>query len=165
MLRIKSKRGIKIMHTSQNLFEEMNAYNLRVNLDLVKHLIHQKFEDERAITLMSHIVNAHQIWNDRVLGKVNQILVFGQHTFDEMKQQIIENSNITIDILNSKNLDEVIEYKNTKGQTFTNSICQIFLHIFNHSSYHRGQINQLLSRAGKEAMISDYIFYNRTALL
>lgn len=151
--------------TAQLVFEENNTYNTKVNLDLIDHLKQQSPDEERIITLMSHIVNAHQIWLERIHGKPNSTAVFEVHTLDQLKEQVIANAQLTTEILNSAYLDKQITYQNTKGQTFVNSISQILLHVFNHSSYHRGQINQLLVKEGKKAMITDYIFYNRTEVI
>lgn len=151
--------------TAQYLFEENNAYNTKVNVDLVEHLIQQSAHDERVQILMSHIVNAHQIWLERILGIPNSVAVFEVRSYHELKQQILENNKLTLTILTTRNLEDSIQYRNTKGQTYINSILQILLHIFNHSSYHRGQINQLLVKEGKQAMITDYIFYNRTEVI
>lgn len=153
------------MTTAIHLFEEMNTYNSRVNLDLIEHLITQNPKEERLFTLMSHIVNAHQIWLERILGEEQKVKVFEVRDLETLRERQHKNSELTFEILGSRNLEETVHYTNTKGQRYSNSICQILLHVFNHSSYHRGQINQLLVREGKPAMVSDYIFYNRTEAL
>lgn len=153
------------MHTSYAVFEEMNAYNARVNIDLLQHLADQSTENEKIFKLVSHIVNAHQIWLERIQGIPNSVQVFEIRSLEDLKRQAIANGETTYEILHNRNLEDDIQYTNTKGQKFSNSICQMFLHIFNHSAYHRGQINQLLVQEGKKAMVSDYIFYNRTELI
>lgn len=150
---------------AKNLFEDSNAYNAKVTLDLIEHLNQQQPKEERIAVLLSHIVNAHQIWNERILGIQNTVQVFGIRTYEDLKSQIQKNQEDTTSILHSRELEEIIQYKNTKGQAYTNSIFQIFQHVFNHGTYHRGQINQLIVREGKQPMVTDYIFYNRTEVI
>ncbi|MFM6983778.1 MAG: DinB family protein [Chitinophagaceae bacterium] len=146
------------------LLEEMNDYNARVNADFVQHLIKEQPSSERIATLMSHIVSAHQIWLERMSGKSMSVKVFETRSYSELLEQIESNRRITSEILRDRSLSDSITYVNTKRQRFSNTIKEMFLHLFNHSSYHRGQINQLLVAEGKQAMVSDYIVYNRTEL-
>lgn len=150
---------------AKNLFEDSNDYNAKVTLDLIEHIEQQQPKEERIAVLMSHIVNAHQIWNERILGIPNSVKVFEVRNYEDLKSQIQKNQKDTTMILQSRELEETIQYKNTKGQTYINSIFQIFQHVFIHGTYHRGQINQLIAREGKQPMVTDYIFYNRTEVI
>jgi len=93
------------------------------------------------------------------------VKVFAIRPYAELLEQIEQNRVLTSKILRERSLSDSINYVNTKRQRFSNTIKEMFLHLFNHSSYHRGQINQLLVAEGKLAMVSDYIVYNRTELL
>ncbi len=152
------------MSNAIELLKEMNDYNARVNADFVTHLIKEEASSERIAELMSHIVSAHQIWLERISDKRMSVKVFAIRPYDELLVQIEQNQLLTSKILNERSLNDSITYVNTKRQRFSNTIKEMFLHLFNHSSYHRGQINQLLVAEGKSAMVSDYIVYNRTEL-
>lgn len=54
-------------------------------------------------------------------------------------------------------LTDVVKYSNTKGQEFSNSLYDILLHLFNHGTYHRGQIATDMRRNGLEPLNTDYI--------
>jgi uncharacterized damage-inducible protein DinB len=153
------------MSEATQLLEEMNAYNAQVNADFVRHLIKENPSSERIAELMSHIVSAHQIWLERMNDQRMSVKVFAIRPYAELLEQIEQNKVLTSQILNERSLSDSITYINTKRQRFSNTIKEMFLHLFNHSSYHRGQINQLLVAEGKMAMVSDYIVYNRTELL
>jgi len=146
------------------IIEEMNAYNAKVNADFVQHLILENPTSERIAELMSHIVSAHQIWLERISDQRMSVKVFAVRPYAELLEQIELNKVMTSKILSERSLSDSISYVNTKRQRFSNTIKEMFLHLFNHSSYHRGQINQLLVAEGKLAMVSDYIVYNRTEL-
>jgi uncharacterized damage-inducible protein DinB len=152
------------MTEALQLLEEMNAYNAKVNADFVQHLIKEDPASERIAELISHIVSAHQIWLERISDQRMSVKVFAIRPYSELLEQIEQNKVLTSKIISERSLSDSISYVNTKRQRFSNTIKEMFLHLFNHSSYHRGQINQLLVAEGKQAMVSDYIVYNRTEL-
>jgi len=152
------------MESAKHLLHQLNDYNVQVNLDMIKHLELSASANERIALLMSHIVNAHQIWLERMSGESMSVKVFDVSAYDVLAEQVQKNYMRTKEVIELRNLDETIQYVNTKRQRFSNSISEMFLHLFNHSTYHRGQINQLLVQEGKAAMVSDFIVYKRTEI-
>jgi len=152
------------MCNSVQLLENLNEYNAKVNIDLINHIQAEQASNEKISTLISHIVNAHQIWLERMKGERMSVKVFEVRPFGDLIAQVQANKENTSQILTTRDLNDSIVYINTQRQKFSNTILEMFLHLFNHSSYHRGQINQLLVQEGKKAMVSDYIVYNRTQL-
>lgn len=146
------------------LLEQLNAYTYKVNSDMIMHLEESKTDTERILVLISHTINAHQIWIERILGLRSGVKVFDIRSFEDLKVQNDINYKNTSEILHSKPLSEKVNYINTKRQRFENTITEIYLHIFNHATYHRGQINQLLVQEGKSPMVTDFIAYNRTEI-
>nr|MBP6578031.1 damage-inducible protein DinB [Chryseobacterium sp.] len=72
-----------------------------------------------------------------------------------------ENFSNSYKILEKRELNDIVNYKNSKGTKFENSIQEILFHFINHSTYHRGQIAMLLKETGLEPLNTDYIFYKR----
>ncbi|HEU0125158.1 MAG TPA: DinB family protein, partial [Flavobacterium sp.] len=87
--------------------------------------------------------------------------VWELHPVQDLKG--IENKNYehTLQILNDYDLKLIINYSNSKGQLFSNSIQDMLFHIINHSTYHRGQIATEFKRQGLEPLVTDYIFFKR----
>ncbi|KMQ64983.1 damage-inducible protein DinB [Chryseobacterium angstadtii] len=116
--------------------------------------------DEKTISLINHTLNAQQIWNARILGEpafgVWQINPF--ETLEDINHQNFLKSK---DIVQNLDWDQRIEYQNSRGMKFENSIFEMLFHAVNHSTYHRGQINSLLKQSGIEPVLTDYIFYKR----
>lgn len=54
-----------------------------------------------------------------------------------------------------------INYENSKGEPFTNSIDELIRHITNHGTYHRGNISTMIRQQGYEGVSTDYIFFLR----
>lgn len=115
---------------------------------------------DRTIPLFSHIINAHQIWNSRIL-KIQALGVNDIHTLEKCKKLDELNFKDTLKILENFDLNLIISYQNSKGQPYKNSIQEIFYHIVNHFSHHKGQLISDLRENGIEPPVTDYIFYKR----
>lgn len=116
---------------------------------------------EKATKLYNHILNAHQIWNNRIDPKQTRFEVWEIHPIHDYKKIDSTNFEHSLLILDTFNLHDMIHYTNTKGQTFNNSIKDLFFHVINHSTYHRGQIATEFKQNGLDPLGTDYIFYKR----
>lgn len=59
-------------------------------------------------------------------------------------------------------LDHEFIYQNTKREQFKQPTWQMLLHLFNHATYHRGQLVNMLRQLGVEKIPStDYIGFSR----
>jgi uncharacterized damage-inducible protein DinB len=60
-------------------------------------------------------------------------------------------------------LDHVFQYYNSKREYFKQPIFQMLLHVFNHGTYHRGQlVNMLRQLAVEKIPQTDFIVFSRT---
>ncbi|AZB17043.1 damage-inducible protein DinB [Chryseobacterium indologenes] len=140
-----------------DLFE----YTHHFNAEMIKVISeNRKLIDDKTISLINHTLNAQQIWNARILGEST----FEVWQINPLKSlQEIDHKNFlkSIDIISNLDLDKRIEYQNSRGTKFENSIFEMLFHAVNHSTYHRGQINSLLKQNGLAPILTDYIFYKR----
>ncbi len=145
----------------QDFFIDIFQYHHHFNQKLADLLLENPLPGlEKANSLFSHTINAHQIWNARILDKetlgVHQI-----HTLEYCKLLDTTNFLDTATILDSMELETIISYQNSKGSSFENSVKDIVFHIANHFTHHKGQIIYLLRQNGVEPIVTDYIFYKR----
>ncbi|BDQ03602.1 DinB family protein [Ignavibacterium sp.] len=146
----------------KQFFIELFDYNHQCNLKLCEAFVeNQDKVSEKAIKIFNHLLNAHQIWNSRILQKEISTSVWEIRPLYDLEEIEINNHNQSLEILNSKTLDEKIHYSNTKGQKFSNNILDILFHIINHSTYHRGQIASDFRQNGLEPIVTDFIVYKR----
>ena len=141
----------------KDIFEYHNHFNQKLIDQLIKN---EKSISDRTIPLLSHLINAQQIWNARITYK-EKLGVHAEHTLQECKRIDSENYNETLEILKNHELTENILYSNSKGTEFNNTIQQILFHIANHFSHHKGQIISDLRQNGIIPIVTDYIFYKR----
>ena len=142
-------------------FKDIFAYHTHYNQLLADVLLsHKGSISSRSIPLFSHCINAHQIWNSRILG-TEPLAVFEEHTLEHCKELDHTNYADTLRILSDKELQTIIHYTNSKGEVFSNSVQDILFHIANHFTHHRGQLVSDLRQQGIAPPVTDYIFYKR----
>jgi len=140
-----------------DLFE----YTYHFNKEMIK-IISENISkiDDKTIGLINHTLNAQQIWNSRIVGE-KTFEVWQINSFENLEEINHENFLRSIQIIENLDFEQKIEYQNSKGNKFENSIFEMLFHTINHSTYHRGQINSLLKQNGIEPLLTDYIFYKR----
>lgn len=145
----------------KTLFE----YNSNANQKVINLMWnHQHLLSDRILSLMSHIVNAHHIWNQRIQEQTPQYSVWQLHSVEEIITINHKNHQDSITILQSSDLEKVVYYGNSSGAKFANTIWDQLFHIINHSTYHRAQIASSMKDLGIAAAATDYIFYRRDQL-
>jgi len=140
-----------------DLFE----YTYHFNHEMIKIISENNSKiDEKIISLINHTLNAQQVWNSRVLGE-KSFEVWQINPFENLEEINHQNFQKSIQIVENSDLDQRIEYQNSRGTKFENSIFEMLFQAINHSTYHRGQINSLLKQSGIDPLLTDYIFYKR----
>ncbi len=143
-------------------FNQLFDYNFYCNKVLIEACVTMKNVPEKSIQLVSHILNAHHIWNARVIGKKGQYEVFQIHEVSKWEDIHYENQRTSFEITtNTDDFEKRIDYENTEGRLFTNTLQDVLFHIINHSTHHRGQIAMDFRTNGIEPIPLDYVFYKR----
>lgn len=143
----------------KEFFIDIFEYHHHFNQQLVDVLIkHEQILGQRTIQTFFHTLNAHNIWNSRILGKP-EFGVQQSHLLENCKGIDLDNFRETFEIINTIDFDKRLIHTNAKGYHYNNSIREVLFHINNHSTHHKGQIIADLRNAGIEPLITDYIFY------
>lgn len=114
-----------------------------------------------------HIWDAEAIWNKRLNGRSlkQQPSAAFKGSFEEFKNDFLGGSGkLFMFVINkeSKQLEQILTYKNIKGVTFSNKTNHIIQHVVNHSTFHRGQIIAMLRIMGvTEVFPTDFIAFAR----
>jgi len=142
----------------KELFEYSNHYNQQLALILTEN---QDKVSEKSVKLYNHILNAQQIWNDRIQSRKVAIGVWDMRPVLNLKTIDQDNFEKSLEIIENFDLNDTIAYTKFNGQKFSNSVRDMLFQIINHSTYHRGQIASEFRSSGIEPIISDFIFYKR----
>ena len=146
----------------KDYFKELLEYSHFYNLKVI-----EKFHDgdlefmvpERAVALLSHTLNIQKVWNMRIEEKQEKVEAWKNLEVDQLESVENENFQNCISILANEDLNRVVTYKNTKGESCESTIRDIIFHIVNHSTYHRGQIATEFRKQGIDPVVSDFIYY------
>jgi len=139
------------------MLEKLISYNHDANFRVIGTFNKAAKEIPEAERLFSHILNAQQIWLNRINGNAVSL--------DRFEPQLVKDFTALQDkctaglkaVLQQKDLNSEITYRTSVGEEFTNNISDILFHIINHSTYHRGQIASIFRVNGLEPPVTDFI--------
>ena len=146
----------------RSLFNQLFDYNFYCNRKIIETAIAMDKVPKRSAELFSHILNAHHIWNKRLLDEDWKFEVWQKHEVSDWQDIHYENQRTTFEIItNTEDFTKRVDYKTTEGRIFANELKDILFHIINHSTHHRGQIASdfRINKIKPEPL--DYIFYKR----
>lgn len=146
----------------KSFYHQLLEYTHHFNQKLIDaFLTSETLMSERALALLNHIINAHQVWNNRILPEEAAYGIWEQRATDLLKDIDRNNHEKSMRIVHDMELDSIIQYSNSKGAVYNNSIQDILFHVVNHGTYHRGQIAVEFRKSGIDPLVTDYIFYRR----
>lgn len=144
-------------------FTGLFNYDRHVNLQFAA-LINAANNKDKPAELMSHLLNAQQIWLSRCQGTSSSNYQlwpkWEPSTFNDI---IINNHREWVNFLNvGIDAQQIIIYKNFKGEDFSSKLIDILAHVINHGTHHRAQIGLILKQnEGIELPSTDYVHYVR----
>jgi uncharacterized damage-inducible protein DinB len=153
------------------------SYNYWANGELTKTIQaltpqQQQAEVKSSFTSLQktiiHMWDAESIWWQRM--KLQENIVIPSLTFHATMQEAVTGlMNQSKDWMNwvqqanELQLEHVFAYQNSKKEQFKQPMWQMLLHMFNHATFHRGQLVTILRQVGEEKIPpTDYIHYTRS---
>jgi uncharacterized damage-inducible protein DinB len=146
-------------------FQDLFRYDLWANRRMLDAVLEAGVEDSQITTWLNHIVNAEQIWLDRMetgeteLSPVQDFLLADcKARMEKAHAQIMAwLAGLTEEALQSG----LAHYANSKGTAFETPWIGILAHVINHSTHHRAQVAARFRELGHVPPPTDYIFYLR----
>jgi uncharacterized damage-inducible protein DinB len=158
------------------LLKDYAAYNAWANQTLADAILEMDEHTHQQIVKSSfpnlyatilHMWDAESIWWQRMEGHA-QLLIPSREFNPAMKEAINGLLNQSREWSNWMNrvteeqLQKEFSYKNLKGEAFTSGVWQVVHHIFNHGTYHRGQLVTMMRELGvTEIPSTDFILWCR----
>jgi uncharacterized damage-inducible protein DinB len=120
---------------------------------------------ERAVDLFSHVLRTQDVWFGRVKGTDHANLDFWRSDDLSTCADRLAASSVrwraALDEWSADDLDQPINYTNSKGTVFETPLRDLLSHVVNHGTHHRAQIALLLREADVAPPPTDYIFFVR----
>lgn len=152
------------LFTMKDYFVNLLQYDKHSNLQMTELLLTTSPTPE-AIQMMAHMLMAQKVWLSRCTNAPAPVdRLWPNWQAEQFKELIEENSRTWLDYVNSltpDSFDQMISYRNFKGEDCNNKLTDILAHLINHGTHHRAQIGQHLKLAGIKLPITDYIYYVR----
>lgn len=119
----------------------------------------------RALQVMAHNQLARSVWLARVEGRAEKPADwFPAWSAADTRAKAAELDakwNAFLANLSEEDVARSISYASSEGIGYTSTLGEILAHVYNHSTYHRGQIARLVSEAGGRRATTDLIAMNR----
>lgn len=143
-------------------FNELFDYNFYCNKKIIETCTAMDSIPDKTSVLFSHILNAHHLWNARMLRVPHKYGIWQLHASKDWQDIHYENQRNSFEITsNIVDFEKRIDYENTEGRLFTNTLQDMLFHIINHSTNHRAQIAMDFRENGIEPLVLDYVYYKR----
>ena len=160
----------------KELLKQFAAYNIWAHqkiTDVILSLPEEKQMAEVPSSFKSlyktvlHMWDTESVWWQRM--KLNERIITPSENFKGTMKDVVnglmqqsrqweEWVNNASDLL----LDHVFQYQNSRKEHFKQPIYQMVLHVFNHGTYHRGQLVNMLRQLGVEKIPqTDFIVWSR----
>lgn len=161
----------------KELLKQYAAYNIWASqkiLDVIRSLPEEKHIAEVPSSFNSlmktvlHMWDAESVWWQRMKLQDRLIIpseIFKGNMKDAADGLLQQSKQWEEWIKNASDLaiDHVFQYQNSKREQFKQPIYQMVMHVFNHSTYHRGQLVNMLRQLGVEKIPqTDFILWGRS---
>jgi uncharacterized damage-inducible protein DinB len=162
--------------TMKELLSQLAAYNIWANQKIFETILALPEEKQKQelpssfkslYTTVLHMLDAESIWWQR-MKLYERIFVPSENANGNMKDVcivLLQHNQQWQDWVNSSSdmaLEHVFQYFNSKRESFKQPVFQMILHVFNHGTYHRGQLVNMLRQLGVEKIpATDFIVWSR----
>jgi len=114
----------------------------------------------RSLKLLAHVLGTEYVWFSRLKQEKSPLAVWPELNLAECEQHAARLPQIWSNYLEDlarERLRQPVSYKNSKGESWTNGVEDILMHVVMHSAYHRGQIASDMRAAGHTPAYTDFI--------
>jgi uncharacterized damage-inducible protein DinB len=152
----------------KELLKQYASYNVWASQKIVDIIILLPEESQQKVVPSSfdtlyktilHMWDAESIWWQRM--KMQERIMIPTENFKGNMQELTSGLLLQskqweewVSSASDLSLDHVFQYQNTKREVFKMPVYQMVHHVFNHGTYHRGQLINMLRQLGMEKLPS-----------
>lgn len=160
----------------KEILQQLAAYNLWANqklLDLIlkldentqQQIVASSFPNLYATVL--HMWDAESAWWQRM--KLHEKLLIPSENFNPTMQEaangLLQQNRMWIEWIDNASpaaIEHVFAYQNSRREQFKQPVYQMMLHVFNHGTYHRGQLITMLRALNIDKLPqTDFVIWTR----
>jgi uncharacterized damage-inducible protein DinB len=160
----------------KEILSQYAAYNVWANQLIMQLVLALSYEQQQQVVpssfpgvykTMLHMLDAESIWWQRIklAEKIDRPSVGKGLTAKEGVEGLLAQSATWQQWLDNASVaavEHVMAYRNSKKEEFKQPVYQVLLHLFNHQTYHRGQLVTMLRQLGVDKIPStDFIEWSR----
>lgn len=142
-------------------FQKLLTYDKWAYELMLQAILAYEIQDDKIKYWMSHILNAGQIWLDRIQGNIPLVSPHQMREYSECAVLAERLHTAYIEILDKLEPASTIDYQTTTGRQYFNEVQDILTHVINHGTHHRAQVAAQIRNLGFTPPASDFIFYLR----
>lgn len=160
-------KDLLLQYATYNLWANKRITDAILNMDegLHQQVVKSSFPNLYATVL--HMWDVESAWLQRIHGH-EKIMMPSKNFNPNMKEAVNGLLSQSQDWINHMGgitndmLHEVVSYTNMAGQPFQQPLFQLVHHLFNHQTYHRGQLVTMMRELGEtSAPATDFIAWAR----
>lgn len=145
-----------------DFFKELFEYTFHFNKKVIDVLLNDPINfPAKSLELLNHTINTQEVWNERIYELPVTLSAWQIRDTELLNNINIMNYEMSLKIVDNVDFEKSIDYKNSRGEAYTNTVRDILFHLVNHSTYHRAQIATDFKVNGLTPLVTDYIFYKR----
>lgn len=116
---------------------------------------------------LNHILVGDRVWMARFEGGESGIRSLDQILHDDWEElrdaRREEDRRIMafVDRMRAQDYERRLAFRTLKGEPGSGTYGQLFAHLFNHQTHHRGQVHALVKEAGAEPPAIDLVYFLR----
>ena len=144
------------------------AYDDWANREVLAALRNAPNPPARSLKLIAHILSAEGLWLARINQEKPSLPVWPELALAQCEAEgdaLGTSWRSYLEQCKEAGLSHQIRYVNSKGETWSNQVDDVLLHVITHSAYHRGQIASDMRAAGLTPAYTDFIHAIRQELV
>ena len=160
------------------LLQQLASYNTWANQKLTEYIstLPEELQAKEVVSsfpslhlTLLHMWSAENVWWQRL--KLQENITYHMNYFTgsthDVIQHLLQQNKMWEDWINNSSemsIEHVFKYHNTKREPFKQPTYQMLIHVFNHGSYHRGQLVTMLRQLGQTKIPqTDFIVWIRNS--
>ena len=138
----------------------MFAYDAWANRQCLSGMQAARLVSSSIVGRMAHVLSAEKLWFERLRSERQSLPVWPTASIQDCQALADEMAaawGSYLAPLQPGAFHEKIEYRNSKGESWSSSVEDVLTHVLMHSAYHRGQVALEMRAAGLEPAYTDFI--------